>query len=71
MDRPLPSLRSTLVLLLALLAGTVPGGLTAVTGAGAARILLAGIAVVGPAVPFFGHPIDTDGRGTAKEQHHG
>ncbi|WP_327382300.1 MULTISPECIES: hypothetical protein [unclassified Streptomyces] len=71
MDRPLLSLRSTPVLLLTLLAGTAAGGLTAVTGEGAARSLLVGIAVVGLAVPFFNHLIDTDGRGTAEEQNHG
>ncbi|MFG2979252.1 hypothetical protein ACGFYY_40485 [Streptomyces sp. NPDC048331] len=61
MDRPLLSLRSTLVFLLALLAGTAAGGLTAITGEGNARSLLAGLAVAGLAVPFFNRLIDTEG----------
>ncbi|WP_208035140.1 hypothetical protein [Streptomyces cyanogenus] len=53
MDRPLLSLRSTLVLLLALLTGAGAGGLTAVGGEGAAHSLLAGLGAAGLAVPFF------------------
>ncbi|GGW59056.1 hypothetical protein GCM10010503_40260 [Streptomyces lucensis JCM 4490] len=52
-DCPLLSLRSALVLLLALLSGAAAGGLTAVGGEGTARSLLAGLAVTGLAVPFF------------------
>lgn len=53
MDRPLLSLRSTLVFLLALLTGAAASGLTAVAGEGVARSLLAGLAAAGLAVPFF------------------
>ncbi|MEU7553154.1 hypothetical protein AB0B01_12530 [Streptomyces sp. NPDC044571] len=60
MDRPLLSLRSALVFLLALLTGAAAGGLTAVTGEGAARSLLAGFAAVGLGVPFFNRLIDTE-----------
>ncbi|MFF5331714.1 hypothetical protein [Streptomyces rubradiris] len=47
------SLRSALVLLLALLTGATASGLTAVAGEGTARGLLAGLAATGLAVPFF------------------
>ncbi|MFF3015447.1 hypothetical protein [Streptomyces sp. NPDC057939] len=60
MDRPLLSLRSTLVFLLALLAGTVAGGLTAIAGETTPRSLLVGLAVTGLAVPFFNRLIDTE-----------
>ncbi|MFD3442779.1 hypothetical protein ACFWU3_35420 [Streptomyces sp. NPDC058685] len=60
MDRPLLSLRSALVFLLALLAGTASGGLVAVAGEGMPRSVLAGLAVVGLAVPFFNRLIDTE-----------
>lgn len=56
-DRPLLSLRSALILLLALLSGGAASGLTAVAGEGAARSLLAGLAATGLAVPFFNHLI--------------
>jgi hypothetical protein len=59
-DRPLLSLRSALVFLLALLAGGAASGLTAVAGEGAARSLLAGLAATGLAVPFFNHLIATE-----------
>jgi hypothetical protein len=62
-DRPLLSMRSTLVFLLALLAGMVAGGLTALAGEGVPRSLLAGLGVVGLAVPFFNRLIDTEGNG--------
>jgi hypothetical protein len=52
-DRPLLSLRSALIFLLALLVGGAASGLTAVAGEGAARSLLAGLAATGLAVPFF------------------
>lgn len=82
MDRPLLSLRSALVFLLALLAGTAAGVLTAVTGEGTARSLLAGLAVVGLTVPFFNRLIDIEASetqpaapagtaSTAKEESHG
>ncbi|MFJ9576156.1 hypothetical protein ACIRQF_07145 [Streptomyces sp. NPDC101191] len=60
MDRPLLSLRSTLVFLLALLAGAVAGGLAALAGEGTPRSVLAGLAVAGVAVPFFNRLIDSD-----------
>ncbi|MEU9314866.1 hypothetical protein [Streptomyces sp. NPDC048295] len=63
MDRPLLSLRATLVLLLALLAGAAAGGLTALAGEGAPRSLLAGLAAAGLAVPFFNRLIDTEDSG--------
>ncbi|MGW8765930.1 hypothetical protein ACWGN5_25875 [Streptomyces sp. NPDC055815] len=53
MDRPLLSLRTTLVLLLALLAGGAAGGLTVLAGEGVPRSVLAGLAVAALAVPFF------------------
>jgi hypothetical protein len=59
-DRPLLSLRSALIFLLALLAGGAASGLTAVAGEGAARSLLAGLASTGLAVPFFNHLIATE-----------
>ncbi|WP_316784580.1 hypothetical protein [Streptomyces sasae] len=62
-DRPLLSMRATLVFLLALLAGMAAGGLTALAGEGTPRSLLAGLAVVGLAVPFFNRLIDTEGDG--------
>ncbi|MGA4837378.1 hypothetical protein [Streptomyces sp. G45] len=59
MDRPLLSLRSTLVFLLAVLSGAVAGGLTALAGDGAPRSVLAGLAVAGVAVPFFDRLVDS------------
>ncbi|MFF9572037.1 hypothetical protein [Streptomyces sp. NPDC014685] len=55
------SLRTTLVLLLALLAGAAAGGLTALAGESTPRSLLAGLAAVGLAVPFFNRLIDAEG----------
>ncbi|MFE9899312.1 hypothetical protein [Streptomyces achromogenes] len=49
-----------MVLLLALLAGATASGLTAVSGEGAARSLLAGLAATGLAVPFFNRLIAAD-----------
>lgn len=60
-DRPLLSLRSALVFLLALVAGGAASGLTAVAGEGLARSLLAGLAATGLAVPFFNHLIAAEG----------
>ncbi|MEU9337040.1 hypothetical protein AB0D49_28385 [Streptomyces sp. NPDC048290] len=60
MDRPLLSLRSTLVFLLAVLAGAAAGGLTALSGEGTPRSVLAALAVAGVAVPFFNRLIDCD-----------
>ncbi|MEU9558267.1 hypothetical protein [Streptomyces fumanus] len=60
MDRPLLSLRSTLVFLLAMLAGAAAGGLTALAGENTPRSLLAGLAAAGVAVPFFNRLIDSE-----------
>lgn len=60
MDRPLLSLRSTLVFLLAVLAGAAAAGLTALAGEGAPRSVLAGLAASGLAVPFFNRLIGPD-----------
>jgi hypothetical protein len=62
-DRPLLSLRSFLIFLLALLTGGAASGLTAIAGEGAARSLLAGLAATGLAVPFFNHLIATEDGG--------
>jgi hypothetical protein len=59
-DRPLLSLRSTLVFLLAMLAGAAAGGLTALAGENMPRSLLTGLAAAGVAVPFFNRLIDSD-----------
>ncbi|MFI8266736.1 MULTISPECIES: hypothetical protein [unclassified Streptomyces] len=59
MDRSLLSLRATLVLLLATLAGAVAGVLAAFAGEGAARSVLCGLAAVGMAVPFFNRLVAT------------
>lgn len=81
MDRPLLSLRATLVFLLALLAGVAAGGLTALAGEGPPRSVLAGLTVAGAAVAFFNwliasdnttlqppSPADTSG---GEREHHG
>ncbi|MGW7304271.1 hypothetical protein ACWGI1_01680 [Streptomyces sp. NPDC054835] len=60
MDRPLLSLRSTLVFLLAVLAGVAAGVLTVLAGEGTARSVLAGLAGAGLAVPFFNHLIGAE-----------
>ncbi|MGA5114673.1 hypothetical protein [Streptomyces pseudogriseolus] len=62
MDRPLLSLRSALIFLLALLTGGAASGLTAVAGEGPARSLLAGLAAIGLAVPFFNCLIASEDR---------
>lgn len=81
MDRPLLSLRSALIFLLALLTGGAACGLTAVAGEGTARSLLAGLAATGLAVPFFNRLIAAEDNvaqststidgGTGKEENHG
>ncbi|MEU8760049.1 hypothetical protein [Streptomyces sp. NPDC048659] len=60
MDRPLLSPRSTLVILLAVLAGIAAGVLTTLAGEGTARSVLAGLAAGGLAVPFFNHLVGTE-----------
>ncbi|ARZ72178.1 hypothetical protein M1P56_14935 [Streptomyces sp. HU2014] len=53
MDRPLLSQRTTLVFLLASLAGATTGALTALAGEGTPRGVLAGLVAAGLAVRFF------------------
>ncbi|WP_431045836.1 hypothetical protein ACQUSR_29825 [Streptomyces sp. P1-3] len=60
MDRPLLSLRTTLVLLLGSLAGAAAGVLTALAGEGAPRSVLASLAAAGLAVSFFNRLIATE-----------
>nr|WP_046702845.1 hypothetical protein [Streptomyces europaeiscabiei] len=60
MDRSLLSLRSTLVFLLAVLAGAAAGALTAWSGEEVPRSVLAGLAVMGISVPFFNRLIAPD-----------
>ncbi|TVL93356.1 hypothetical protein [Streptomyces sp. SAJ15] len=65
MDRSLLSLRATLVLLLAALAGVAAGVLATLAGDGAARGALCGLAAAGLAVPFFDRLVaaeDTEAR---------
>lgn len=63
-DRPLLSMRSTMVFLLALLAGAAAGGLTALAEEGTPHSLLAGLGVAGLAVPFFNRLIDNEESGS-------
>ncbi|QIY53444.1 hypothetical protein HEP86_01610 [Streptomyces sp. RPA4-5] len=53
MDRPLLSLRTTLVFLLAVLGGTVVALLSWTAGEGAPQSVLVGLAAAGAAVSFF------------------
>ncbi|MFI5774977.1 hypothetical protein ACIA74_42370 [Streptomyces sp. NPDC051658] len=71
MDQPLLSLRTTLVFLLALLAGATAGGLTALAGEGTPHSLLAGLATAGLAVPFFNRLIDAEGSRSQQREHAG
>lgn len=87
MNRPLLSLRTTLVFLLALLVGTGGGVLTALAGEGTPRSVLAGLASAGLAVSFFDRLIAAEpgpepggdqrrravesGAGIGKEEGHG
>ncbi|MFE4218598.1 hypothetical protein [Streptomyces sp. NPDC056844] len=64
MDRPLLPLRTALVFLLAALSGVGAGGLSWLAGEGAARGVLAGLAVTALATPFFDRLI-TPGTGEA------
>jgi hypothetical protein len=63
MDRSLLSLRSTLVLLLAVLTGVGAGVLTKLAGDGTARSLLYGLAAAAAAVPFFDRLVAVDDLG--------
>ncbi|MFI6728745.1 hypothetical protein [Streptomyces atratus] len=71
MDQSLLSLRTTLVFLLALLAGATAGGLTALAGEGTPHSLLAGLGAAGLAVPFFNHLIDAEGNRNRQNEHAG
>ncbi|MFB7186935.1 hypothetical protein ACFC0C_24895 [Streptomyces sp. NPDC056178] len=71
MDQPLLSLRTTLVFLLALLAGVTAGGLTALAGEGTPHSLLAGLGVAGLTVPFFNRLIDAEGSQNRQHEHAG
>ncbi|MFE6684549.1 hypothetical protein [Streptomyces sp. NPDC057729] len=71
MDQPLLSLRTTLVFLLALLAGATAGGLTALAGEGTPHSLLAGLGAAGLAVPFFNRLIDAEGSQNRQHEHAG
>ncbi|MFE1768211.1 hypothetical protein ACFW81_28860 [Streptomyces angustmyceticus] len=53
MDRPLLSLRTTLVFLLAVLGGTVAALLSWTAGEGVPQSVLVGLAAAGAAVSFF------------------
>ncbi|MGW7578051.1 hypothetical protein [Streptomyces sp. NPDC054765] len=53
MDRPLLSLRTTLVFLLAVLGGAVAALLSWMAGEGVPQSVLVGLAAVGAAVSFF------------------
>ncbi|MGV9315244.1 hypothetical protein ACWDR0_24120 [Streptomyces sp. NPDC003691] len=63
MERPLLSLRATLILLLAVLTGLGAGVLTAAAGENTARSVLCGLAVTGLAVPFFDKLVGLEERG--------
>ncbi|MFE7365940.1 hypothetical protein [[Kitasatospora] papulosa] len=72
MDRPLLPLRTALVFLLAALSGVGAGGLTLLAGEGFARGVLAGLAVIALATPFFDRLITSDaGEACGKTQDHG
>ncbi|MGW7456767.1 hypothetical protein [Streptomyces sp. NPDC054797] len=71
MDRSLLSLRATLVLLLASLAGVVSGVLTAFAGEGIARSMLCALAATGLAVPFFNRLVAADPEGQPAQRQSG
>ncbi|BFO18306.1 hypothetical protein SHKM778_46940 [Streptomyces sp. KM77-8] len=52
-DRPLLTLRTALIFLLAALSGVAAGMLTWLAGEGVARGVLAGLAVTALSIPFF------------------
>lgn len=60
MDRPLLSLRTTLVFLLAVLGGAVAALLSWMAGEGVPRSVLAGLAAAGAAVSFFNRLIGSE-----------
>ncbi|MFE7448234.1 hypothetical protein [Streptomyces griseus] len=60
MDRPLLPLRSALVFLMALLSGLVAGLLCWIAEGSVPRGVLAGLGVVGLAVPFFNRLIASE-----------
>ncbi|MFF5565766.1 hypothetical protein ACFY7Z_08090 [Streptomyces sp. NPDC012623] len=69
-NRPLLPLRTALILLLGALSGVTAGGLSVLAGEGAARGVLAGLAVTGLAIPFFDRLI-TPGTGETCGKGHG
>lgn len=69
MDRPLLPMRSALVFLLAALSGVVAGGLSWLAGEGAARGVLAGLAVASLATPFFDRLITPQSGETCGKTH--
>ncbi|MFI0915572.1 hypothetical protein [Streptomyces abikoensis] len=60
MDRSLLSMRATLVLIAAVLAGAVVGLLSALAGDGVARSVLCGLAAAGGAVPLVNQVVTPD-----------
>ncbi|MEV0280334.1 hypothetical protein AB0I22_28610 [Streptomyces sp. NPDC050610] len=68
MERSLLSLRSALVLLLAVLTGIGAGVLTALAGDGVARSVLCGAAAVGVSVLFFDRLVAAEGHGTSESR---
>ncbi|WP_406216806.1 hypothetical protein [Streptomyces decoyicus] len=71
MDRPLLSLRTTLVFLLAALGGTVAALLSWTAGEGVPQSVLVGLAAAGAAVSFFNRLIVAEfERGKAEVAQH-
>ncbi|MEW1549870.1 hypothetical protein [Streptomyces tsukubensis] len=68
MERPLLSLRTTLILLLAVLAGLGAGVLAGAAGENTARSVLCGLAATALAVPFFDRLVGLD-RDAGAEPH--
>ncbi|MFG2094676.1 hypothetical protein [Streptomyces sp. NPDC048612] len=72
MDRPLLSLRTTLVFLLAALGGAVAALLSWTAGEGVPQSVLVGLAAAGAAVSFFNRLIVAESeRGQAEAVPHG
>lgn len=71
MDRSLLPLRTALIFLLAALSGAMAGVLSWLAGEEFPRCVLAGMAVIGLAVPFFDRLIDSRDTGDAERRGHG
>ncbi|MFF3555091.1 hypothetical protein ACWD4V_27060 [Streptomyces tsukubensis] len=69
MERPLLSLRATLILLLAVLAGLGAGVLAGAAGENTARSVLCGLAATALAVPFFDRLVGLEDRGAGAASH--